>query len=112
MFRVSKPTFVQLKLNSLLVLPDEKIWKFDSVLTPFITKWANQPHVAYMFAGRDRSEKFSEIDHNMLRHLATVFIRKLMEILTLFEPGSGPMAILNTGEFVQVPSLTRVGDKI
>ena len=96
-------------------LPDiyiSDISELYSCLAPFITKWASQPHITYMVGKVDRSEMFQGMQAKLLRDLTTLFIQNLTKILTYFEPGGGPMALVSSGEYVQVPPLTRVGDKI
>jgi hypothetical protein len=92
--------------------PDISISEVYSVLEPFVTKWASQPHIARTVAAVGRSEKFQGVQAKELRDLTTLFIKNLQSILRYFEPGSGPIALLNSGSYVQVPPLTRVGDTI
>jgi hypothetical protein len=89
-------------------LPDIYLSELYSALTPYIKHWANQTDPAYHSVAEMemvRSDK-------LLRFLTTAFIKNFEAIFTYFKPGGGPMALLNSGVFVQVPSLTRVGDTI
>lgn len=98
--------------SSSWILEGTYIPEFHSILAPFNTKWARQPHLACMPADMDGSEKFRGIQGVLLRDLPILFIQTLEDILTFFKPGGGPIALLDTGQWVQVPCLTRVGDTI
>ena len=101
-----------LQLKRPWALPATYISELYSVLAPFITKWASQLHLARTVAGMDRSEKFQGIQAEELRDLTTLFIKNSRKILTYFEPGCGPIALLSGGRYVQVPYLTRFRDNI
>jgi hypothetical protein len=86
-----------------------------STLAPYVKHSANQPDLTYLVVLEMeivQSAKFQEIMDKLLRSMTATFIKNLEKIFTFFEPGGGPMALLNSGAFVQVPSLTRAGDTI
>jgi hypothetical protein len=58
------------------------------------------------------SEKFQKILAVRLKEMTALFIGILKRIITYFEPGDSPIALLSSNRYIQVPYLTCIGDTI
>ena len=101
---------------AVLLLLDQDL--YDSglwfVIDRLATRWAKPRHLAGIVAEEHRLLTYPEFlaKSNLGYAITAVFSQSLRDMLRYFEPGGGPIALLNSGEFIQVPSMTRVGDTI